>query len=813
MTGAEMLDLGRALWGPPNMSLSTKGEARFGTNGSKSIDLKKLVWYDHEANTGGGCRDLYHKVFGVWPENGARTSSRQVAWYDYRDEAGTLLFQVVRFDPKDFRQRRPDASANGGWTWKIEGVRRVLYRLPELLAAPVDATVYIVEGEKDVDQLRALGLHATCNMGGAADHKDKTKPYRGKWRRDYSEYLRRRHVVILPDNDATGSHHARDMAAKLTGIAASIRILELPDLQPKGDVSDWLAAGGTVEELERLARDTPVYVSPPPSEEPPPDTPPGDGRPLGPGDKPIIRCVPGELPRMAREAEAAIIAAGVEVYQRHKLVRPIEEEYDAADGRKTHSAALLAFTAASLCKLLSNVATLVKYSRQQESWVKCDPPDRLVSILLDGRGDWTVPHVRGVLTCPTLRPDGSVLAERCFDAKSRYYLALPSNLVMPEIPSAPTREDAMAALDRQRALLARFPFVDTVSEAVAHCILMTQPLRCAMECCPLLAVSANAPGSGKSFLIDLASAIALGRPCPIIPPGKDENETEKAIRTKLLSSTPAFSVDNVHAGLNLPLLNQATERTHISIRLFNVLEEVEVENSVVIFMTGNNLSIIDEQGRRTLRCQIDVTGDVRPEFRTFDFNPIDTVMADRGRYIADVLIIAKAYAMARANGEPRPDIPPMGDSHKAWSRLVREPLVWLGCEDPIMSQEITRQSDPVANTLGAIIDAWHIAFGMGAHTLAEAAKYATTIPVLRADYSDKQQNVSNEQNYHAHKASQEGLLAALRDGFAAGKDGVDTHKWGQWMRKLEGRQSGGLRFVKAKEEALSHKVLRWRLSK
>lgn len=165
-----------------------------------------------------------------------------VATYDYTDEAGVLLFQAVRFSPKDFRQRRPDPIAADRWVWKLEGVRRILYRLPEVLAADKARPVFLPEGEKDVEGLRGLGLVATTNVGGA-----------GKWRAEYSEALRGRHVAILPDNDEPGRKHAHEVARALDGIAAGIRIVELPGLPPKGDVSDWIAAGGTAVQLMALA--------------------------------------------------------------------------------------------------------------------------------------------------------------------------------------------------------------------------------------------------------------------------------------------------------------------------------------------------------------------------------------------------------------------------------------------------------------------------------------------------------------------------------------------------------------------------------
>jgi len=178
-----------------------------------------------------------------------KPSGAIAATYDYRDESGALLFQVVRFDPKDFRQRVP--TGDGGWSGSTAGVRRVPYHMPDLRAADASKPVYVVEGEKDADRLRAAGLVATCNAGGA-----------GKWRDEYGEVLRGRSVVILPDNDGPGRDHASKVAASLRGKAASIKIVELPDLPAKGDVSDWLAAGGTIEALNALAANAPDWARP-----------------------------------------------------------------------------------------------------------------------------------------------------------------------------------------------------------------------------------------------------------------------------------------------------------------------------------------------------------------------------------------------------------------------------------------------------------------------------------------------------------------------------------------------------------------------
>ena len=162
-----------------------------------------------------------------------------VATYDYLDESGKLLFQTLRYEPKDFRQHRPDGQ--GGWIWNLDGVRCVPYRLPELLKSSMQDFVFIAEGEKDCDRLSGMGFTATtCPMGA------------GKWLNEYNKYFEGRLVVILPDNDTAGKKHAEQVANSLYGIAGEVKIVDLPGLPEKGDVSDWLDAGHDKTELIQL---------------------------------------------------------------------------------------------------------------------------------------------------------------------------------------------------------------------------------------------------------------------------------------------------------------------------------------------------------------------------------------------------------------------------------------------------------------------------------------------------------------------------------------------------------------------------------
>ena len=156
-----------------------------------------------------------------------------VKTYDYTDADGTLLYQICRFEPKDFRQRRP--NGNGGWTWNLDGVTRVPYRLPDLIKYNF-GTVFVTEGEKDADRLAEYDLCATTVASG-------------KWDGIDIDIFASRDVMILEDNDDVGHRKASNAAALLHGVANTVRVVSLPGLPERGDVSDWLDAGHKPDEL------------------------------------------------------------------------------------------------------------------------------------------------------------------------------------------------------------------------------------------------------------------------------------------------------------------------------------------------------------------------------------------------------------------------------------------------------------------------------------------------------------------------------------------------------------------------------------
>ena len=807
----------RELLGEPNATLSSRDELRFGSRGSLSIDLTKGTFHDHEVGKGGGLLDLVqlHKRVDqdgakAWlqerghlspPESG----KRQVAWYDYVDAAGELLFQVVRFEPKDFRQRRPDG--NGGWVWKMGGVQRVLYRLPGVTAAVTGGrTVFIAEGEKAVHALESIGLTGTCSPGGA-----------GKWKPVYGKVLAGADVVVLSDNDpqATtpegeprwhpdgrpvlpGQDHAADVAKHLHGIAARVRVVMLPGLPLKGDVADWIAAGGTREALEAL-----LPESTPPAEQAP-DTKPSKRRKVRGelderqthGDGPTIRVIAGKLHITTTEAEDALIASGLPIYQRGDgLVQPVVREVPASRGRTTLAAGLGEMNPYSLVDLMSATAQYERYDARSEDWMRINPPNQVAQTLLSRQGRWRFPVVAGIITTPTLRPDGTLLTAPGYDAATRlYHVADPSLRLHPEV-DAPTRDLALRALKVLETLLREFSFVSDVAKAVALSGIITPIVRGAMSVAPLHAVNAHAAGSGKSFLVDLISLISTGRICPVASAAPDEAETEKRIAGLLLAGYPIVSIDNCNGELGGDLLCQAIERPLIRIRRLGGSDIFEIESSVTMFATGNNLRVRGDMVRRSLVSELDPQLE-RPELRKFEYDPIAAILADRGRYVSACLIIVRAYILAGSPGKLAAIA-----SFGGWSDLVRSALVWLGCADPALSMEAAREDDPELGELREMIAVWGAAFG-SIPTTCKAAIAAATERVAKPDPKGEVSQYAplTEIRY----ADLQPTLLQV-----AGVRGVvDAKKLGIWLKSREGRVVGKQRFER---DGTLDGAARWKL--
>jgi putative DNA primase/helicase len=271
-----------------------------------------------------------------------------------------------------------------------------------------------------------------------------------------------------------------------------------------------------------------------------------------------------------------------------------------------------------------------------------------------------------------------------------------------------TRVEAERAIKLLVGLLGDFPFVDAASRSVALSGLVTPVVRGACTCVPMHASTAPGAGSGKTYLWDVAAAIAVGDICPISPAGKNVEEMEKRLNSELLSGQTLVSIDNVNCALGGDTLCVSIERPAVNIRVLGYSVSKERRNRWTLFSSGVNLRLLDDVTRRVLLCRMDA-GREDAVNREFGRNPFDEVMAARGRYIWAALTLVRAYMRAGQPGRPKR----IGDPFAEWSDLVRGALVWLGQEDPVMSMEAGRAGNPWRQATAALFAAIGNAYGFG----------------------------------------------------------------------------------------------------
>jgi hypothetical protein len=498
-----------------------------------------------------------------------------------------------------------------------------------------------------------------------------------------------------------------------------------------------------------------------------PEPPPADAKAKEVGQRPIIQIKGGELPRMVHETADALIAAGFPIFVRGgMLVYPVSETVLAAGGRTTITAKLKQIVPDLALNWLAKAATFIKFDRRCNAWVATDPPHQLAQTLLTDEGEWPFPRVVGISANPVLRPDGSLSSAAGYDAPTQLYRVSDPSLRALAVAERPSRADAQAALKLLSDLLSGFVFASKTDRAVALSLILTAVARSGMPVAPLHLIRAHTPGTGKSHLVDTASAIATGRHCPVITIGKTPEESEK--RALLRESVPIISLDNCSNDLEGELLCQLAERPSVRVRILGVSEAPEFECRSTVAATGNNIGPKGDMMRRTLTCNL-VADVERPELRKFEFDPVARVLEDRAAYLEAAITILRAY---RAAGSPSV-CEPIG-SYDRWSALVRAPLVWLGEADPTGSMEAAREEDTDLSNLRELFAQWqeHLA-NRGSITAFEISEVACEQDAdrkpVRPEFRD--------------------LLVRI----AGDRGNVSTRSLGRWLRRHEGRIVDGLK--------------------
>ena len=498
----------------------------------------------------------------------------------------------------------------------------------------------------------------------------------------------------------------------------------------------------------------------------------------------VIKIRSGKLPGIVDRAEKEALFFGADFYQRvGMLVRPVKQDVSSVGSVRIPAGALVltAVTTPWLNRRFGQSAKWLKFSRDDGDWKPADPPQKYAETLLAMAGEWRAPVLTGIVECPTLRRDGSLLTASGYDAESGLYVDYHGDPI--RVPDAPTHADALAALATLKEPFAEFQFSEgDIDLAVVLAGLLTAVTRRSLRTAPLFAFDAPVMGSGKGLIVNTIATIATGRAAPAISQGKDEAEDEKRLGALLLQGVPLLNIDNIERDLAGDLLCSALTETSIALRILGKSEVPSMPSNVAMFATGNNLRARGDMVRRMLVCRIDPACE-RPDARTFTRNLNEWVPANRARLLSAALTLLRAYVIA---GKPAQDIAPYG-SFEEWSGLVRSCLVWAGMPDPCLTRARLEADDAVSSSLRGILGLWHEHLGKGGHTAAEVAMQASM-------------------------PGREDLHAALLEVAVSKRDPekVDALRLGHWLKRHKGRVSDGRRLEKAGEDTHS-KTTYWRV--
>ena len=620
------------------------------------------------------------------------------AVYNYVDANGKP-YEVVRFKPKQFAQRQPDGT--GGYIWSLKGIVPTLYHQGELKQA-IDSgqLIYIVEGEKDCDNLWAIGLASTTNPMGVR-----------KWCDSYSEILRGADLIIIPDNDDPGCDHANNVAKSCYGIAKKIRLLKLPG--ESKDVSHWLDNGGSVEQLEKLLANCQDY-------EPPPYA-----------TLPEIVVTDRHLRDITADALEALYKANKpeHIFRRSGALTRIS-----LDEKQRPYTEVLGESAFRGC--LARSCNFVRITVKGDR-VAVPPPLDVVRDCLS-LGEWQFPALLGITEAPLIRPDGTVMNKPGYDSATNLYYHPSPKLTVPPIPDKPRDSDIKGAIELALEPLTDFPFDTEASRANAIATMFTPILRPMIDGpTPLALFDKPQQGTGASLLAEVTTFIATGRAAAMMTAQRDDEGWRKVITSLLLKGQLVVTIDNIEYDLWAPSLAAILTATSYQDRILGRSEIVILPNRTTWLATGNNIRLRGDLPRRCIWVRMDARM-AQPWLRDLSGfkHPrlIEWVSANRGGILAAILTIARAWVVA---GMPEAKGLPNFGGYESYCRVVGGVLTYMGVSGFLENLDaMYNETDTETPQWECFLETWHDVLGDKAVTAAELISHINDNAELRAALPD-----------------------------------------------------------------------------
>jgi hypothetical protein len=517
---------------------------------------------------------------------------------------------------------------------------------------------------------------------------------------------------------------------------------------------------------------------------------------------PTIATGGGMLSYNIDSAERLLIEALQPIFQfGDRLVRVARGPILAAVGHQkieVFGARTIEMTNMALRDELSRHINFTVYDVRSKKDRPINCPADIAEGLLHRVGRWEFPVLTGIISTPVIRPDQSLVDKIGWDAATGLYLA-PGEAAIPELKAEPTREDALGALDYLMHPLREVPFTDDASKSVVLSGILTALDRPMLDFAPIHAIDAPQAGSGKGLLCNYISIIASGHEAPAVMANDDPTETDKSIAAKLMQGHSTILLDNVTHPLESALLAQLMTQGSLDLRVLGQSRTVTVPNSAFVMINGNNLALLGDLPRRSLKSRLDARHD-KPELRVFKSeHPLAVARRDRPMLVAAGLTILLAFRRA---GSPTPDgVTPLG-SFEMWSDHIRNAIIWLGVPDPVKTQDAIRSVNRKHDAHLALMAAW-----LAAHP--SATGDATVMVTARRLIELAGERQQGDAFAYKHPELRDALLSVA--GSRSGRD-IDATRLGQFLARNVDVAAGDMRIEK--DDVIAHGGgAMWRVAK
>jgi hypothetical protein len=444
--------------------------------------------------------------------------------------------------------------------------------------------------------------------------------------------------------------------------------------------------------------------------------------------RPLIRTSGAEFSNIVKQLEE-ILSPHVYTQGSH-LTRTSEAHSDGAIQRNADAVMLIPATQGWTRVRFGELCDFVKYNARQDEWVPIAPSMEHISALMD-RGSWTTLRpLDAIARAPFLRDDGSICDAPGYDPMSRT-LYVPS-IKFPTIPEAPTRDDALAALARLREPFNEFPWKEGASESAFVSHILAEAARLAMERCPMYFYDAPMAGTGKSTLQEMAARIVHGTEPAMRPWVADEDEIRKSLYACLMAGDRSIWFDNVPDGIKVrsSVLEAFLTSAVWKDRKLGESVTSAIPNKTVLVASGNNMTPVSALARRSIVVRLDANTEHLRE-RVFKIvNPHRHIMEHRAQLLVDALTIIRAYISLKAFVKMPVELP----SFERWSHLARNPLIWLGMADPVVTQ--LNETDDETKNVGPIFKKLVANFGDKTFTAGDMARVVGSLSDEKNELSD-----------------------------------------------------------------------------